>query len=115
MTIRLMIARARWIALGVVLVLVLGLPALYLFNTNLSTSTDEERGPKTWVVQPGETLTLSADEVHRDDLYRCPGKGGVNGTPAPGRGVGGSGGFSVATDDDGTVTASCEPGPAGDY
>lgn len=73
-------------------------------------------GPReatTWIVQPGETLTLTADEVHADDLYRCPGKGGVNGTPPPGHGVGGSGGFSVVTQEDGTVTASCEPGPPG--
>lgn len=103
-----MSARARW-ALGVASVTVLGIVAVSLFNTNLN------RGPKTWVVQPGETLTLSADEVHPDDLYRCPGKGGVNGTPDPGHGVGGSGGFSVATEDDGTVTAYCEPGPPGDY
>jgi hypothetical protein len=110
-----MSTRARMFALGVVVLIVLGLAALYLFNTNLTTSREEERGPKTWVVQPGETLTLSADEVRPDDLYRCPGKGGVNGTPDPGHGVGGSGGFSVATDDDGTVTASCEPGPPADY
>lgn len=105
--------RARWIVLAVVLVLLLGVVALYLFNTNLTMFTGEDRGPKTWIVRPGETLTLSSDEVHPDDLYRCPGKGGVNGTPDPGHGVGGSGGFSVATEEDGTVTAYCEPGPPG--
>ena len=47
---------------------VLGVVALSLFNTNL------KRGPKTWVVQPGETLTLSADEVHPDDEVICPGE-----------------------------------------
>lgn len=104
-----MSTRARWIVIDVVLVIVLGVVALYLFNTNL------QRGPKTWVVQPGETLTLSANEVHPDDLYRCPGKGGVNGTPDPGHGVGGSGGFSLETASDGTVTLYCEPGPPGDY
>jgi hypothetical protein len=104
--------RARWIVLGVVLVLVLGLAALYWFNRIPVTVMDSD-GPRTWVVQPGETLTLSADEVHPDDLYRCPGKGGVNGTPDRGTGVGGSGGVSVETASDGTVTLSCEPGPAG--
>jgi hypothetical protein len=71
------------------------------------------RSGQTWVVQPGETLTLSADDVRPDDLYRCPGKGGVNGTPPPGAGVAGSGGLSVETALDGTVTAHCEPGPPG--
>lgn len=104
-----MSARLRWAVIGVAFVTVLGVVAIYLFNANL------QRGPKTWVVQPGETLILSANEVHPDDLYRCPGKGGVNGTPDPGHGVGGSGGFGVATEDDGTVTAYCEPGPPGDY
>jgi hypothetical protein len=88
---------------------VINLVALYVFNASLSA----DRAPRTWVVQPGETLTLSADEVHPDDLYRCPGKGGVNGTPKPGHGVGGSGGFSVETAPDGTVSAYCEPGPPG--
>jgi hypothetical protein len=72
-----------------------------------------DREPKMWIIQPGETLRLSADEVHPDDRWRCPGKGGVNGTPEPGRGVANSGGFQVETAADGTVTARCEPGPAG--
>jgi hypothetical protein len=72
-----------------------------------------DREPKTWIIQPGETLRLSADEVIPDDRWRCPGKGGVNGTPEPGRGVANSGGFQVETAADGTVTARCEPGPAG--
>lgn len=36
--------RARWIAFGVVLVVVLGLGALYWFNTNLTEVTVEEGG-----------------------------------------------------------------------
>jgi hypothetical protein len=71
------------------------------------------REPKTWIIQPGETLRLSKDEVHPDDRWMCPGKGGVTGTPEPGHGVGGSGGFSVEASLDGMVVASCEPGPAG--
>jgi hypothetical protein len=92
-------------------VVMLGVVALFVFNAVLTRGAD--RDPKTWVVQPGQTLTLSSDEVHSDDVYRCPGKGGVNGTPDPGHGVGGSGGFSVETDPDGNVTAYCEPGPPG--
>ncbi len=119
-----MSARTRWIVIGVTLVVVLGLVALYSFNTDLSVGTNLQRdevhpsqapAPRTWIVQPGETLTLTADEAGPDDVYRCPGKGGVIGTPDRGRGVGGSGGFSVETALDGTVTAYCEPGPPGDY
>ena len=44
--------RARWIVLAVVLVLLLGVVALYLFNTNLTMFTGEDRGPKTWIVRP---------------------------------------------------------------
>lgn len=72
-----------------------------------------ERGPRTWIVPRGETLTLSPFDVHPDDLYRCPGKGGVDGTPKPGHGVSSGGEFSVSTAADGTVTARCEPGPPG--
>jgi hypothetical protein len=71
------------------------------------------RAPKTWVVQPGQRIVLSADEVLPDDRYECPRKGGVIGTPPRGHGVGGSGGISVETRPDGTVIASCEPGPPG--
>ena len=72
-----------------------------------------DRGPKTWMVRPGEELSLSADEVHADDLYRCQGKGGVNGTPEPGHGVVSGGDFSVETDLGGAVHVACEPGPPG--
>jgi hypothetical protein len=72
-----------------------------------------ERESKTWIVRRGETLTVSILDSHPDDLWRCPGKGGVNGTPPPRHWVGGSSGFPVGTDEDGTVTASCEPGPPG--
>lgn len=97
--------RARWtlVGLGIAILASILVPMIV----------DDAREPRTWVVHPGETLTFSADEVHPHDLYRCPGKGGVNGTPEPGHGVGGSGGFSVETAGDGTVTAYCEPGPPG--
>jgi hypothetical protein len=117
-----MSSRVRWIVLGVVALVVIGVVALYVFNTDLTMSTNlqndeilpsEAPAPKTWKVQPGETLNLTDDETGPDDVYRCPGKGGVVGTPDRGHGVGGSGGFSVETALDGTVTAYCEPGPPG--
>jgi hypothetical protein len=101
-----MTTRTRWLLIGIGVLVVLGL--LYWFNSDL-----QMESVKNWVVQPGETLTLQPDEVGPDDEYRCPGKGGVNGTPEPGTGVGNSGGLSVTTANDGTVTVECEPGPAG--
>jgi hypothetical protein len=100
-------ATRRWvvIATGVALILVGG--GLIVWGVVWG----DQLTPKTWFVQPGETLTVSADQAHPEDRWECPGKGGVIGTPDPGHGVGGSGGFSVVTAPDGTVTAYCEPGP----
>jgi hypothetical protein len=103
---------ARWIVLEVVLLLVLGLAALYWFNTNRTGVTLEEvDGQRTWIIQPGDTGRLPSDEVRPDDWYRCEGKGGFIGTPEPDH-VGGSDGFWVETAFDGTVTMYCEPGPS---
>jgi hypothetical protein len=107
-----MTARTQRVVLGVALLIVLGLVALYWFNSNLTQSTVEGRGPKTWLVQPGETLTLTPDEVRADDRYRCPGHPAIDFTPHEGTGYTEEGGLSVATTDD-SVTVSCEaPGNA---
>lgn len=103
-TIRLMSTHVRWIVIGVVLLLVLGLAALYVFNITLF-----EREPKTWIVQPGEMVSLSADEVGPDDRYRCEGMAAIDGTPPRGTGFGNTSGIEVTTADDGTVTVICEP------
>jgi hypothetical protein len=103
---------ARWIVLEVVLLLVLGLAALYWFNTNRTGVTLEEvDGRRTWIIQPGDTGRLSSDEVRPHDRYRCAGKDGFIGTPEPDHAIGGSGGLTVETASDGTVTLYCEPGP----
>jgi hypothetical protein len=104
-----MTARAGWVLIAGAIVVVLGLVALFLFNGTLT----RERDPKTWIVQRGETLRVPADQVLPEDRWECPGKGGSAGTPPPGHGVGGSGGFSMEVDMDGNVTAYCEPGPPG--
>ena len=104
-----MSTRAGWVLVGVAIVVVLGLVALFVFNGTLM----KERDPKTWIVQPGETLRVPADQVLPDDRWVCPGKGGSEGTPPIGHGVGSSGGFSMEVDMDGNVTAYCEPGPPG--
>lgn len=69
------------------------------------------RGPKTWTIQLHETLTLPANEVHPDDVYRCEGWGVVDGTPDIGTAeISGSGSLYVANVVDGTVSVSCENG-----
>lgn len=104
-----MSTRARWVLVAAALSVVLGLVALYVFNANLT----KGRDPKTWIVQPGGTLRVPADQVLPDDRWVCPGKGGSEGTPPIGHGVGSSGGFSMEVDMEGNVTAYCEPGPPG--
>lgn len=105
-----MTPRTLW-AVVVVRFVVTVIVALIVMNATRGARV--EHGPHTWVVQPGERMTLSADEADPGDEYICPGKDRVVGTPLPGRGVGSSGGISVDTAPDGTVTAYCEPGPPG--
>lgn len=93
----------------------LGFVALYWLNTNLTGVTVEESsGRRTWIVQGGDTLKLSADKVGPNDRFRCEVDGGVNtveGTPALGE-ASWSGEFSVATIDRGNVVLSCDPDSA---
>jgi hypothetical protein len=111
-TIQWMSVRVRWIVFEVVLLLVIGLAALYWFNNLTDDVTIQEvDGRRTWIIQPGDTVRLSSDEVGPDDWFRCEGKGGVIGTPEPGRHTGESHGLWVETASGGTVTLYCEPGP----
>ena len=56
-----------------------------------------DRNAMTWVVRPGETLTLSAEEIHPDDAYMCSDTDiGVN--------------LEVAADGSGTVYCGGPPG-----
>ena len=98
--------RARWASVAAAVAIVVILTVAFMAGGS-------DREPKTWIIQPGEMLRVSADEVLPEDRWRCTGKGGVNGTPEPGHGVFNSGGFGVETAADGTVTARCEPGPGG--
>ncbi len=114
-----MSARARWIVVGVLLLLVLGLVGLYVFNTNLTGVTLTEAGDRrTWIVQSGETVKLAADEVEGEDRYACEIDGEVvytiDGTPSVGT-VSWSGDFIVSTTSDGggTVILTCLPDPPG--
>ncbi len=110
-----MSTRARWIVLGVALVLVLGLAALYWFNSNLTgVESSEVNGRRTWTIQSGDTATLSADEVDPDDRYRCELDGGayvVEGTPPLGE-ASWSGASRWRRSSDGTVILSCDPDAA---
>lgn len=110
-----MTVRGRWVVSGAGLVLVVVLVAWYVvYGVTAGPEVVGERQPKTWTVQPGETLTLSADEVRPDDSYRCPGLTRIDFTPHAGTGFSDIHGFYVFTAEDGTVTASCQPGPPAD-
>jgi hypothetical protein len=118
-----MSTHVRWIVV-VTLFLVLGVGALYWFNTNVTgVSIEKTDGRRTWVIEPGDTVKLAADEVRRDDRYRCEGIAAtVRGTPLPGRMVAtspggapegvGLGVITVETAADGDVTVDCEPDAA---
>jgi hypothetical protein len=66
-----MSARARWIVV-VALLILLGLVALYLFNTSLGrVSLVESNGRRTWIVRAeGNTVALRG-EVRPDDALVC--------------------------------------------
>ena len=82
-------ARARWVVVGVVL-LVLGVVALYWFNSDLTGVTlSEADGGRTWVIDVGEprpmqsygrmVITLSdpvtfpVDQIRAHDRFMCEG------------------------------------------
>ena len=101
-----MSVRARWIVVGVVLLLVLGVVALSRFNTNETRSRDR-RDPKTWVTDAGTTLTVQAEERDPDDRFGC---GGVSHkAPRVGFSQWVQGG-SMRTARDGAVTLRCYEG-----
>lgn len=85
--------------------------ALYLFNNLTDYVTIVVDGGRNWIVQPGDRVRLSSDEVGPDDWYRCVGRAGVTGTPEPGRHMGDSHGLWAITSSDGAVSLHCEPGP----
>jgi hypothetical protein len=107
-----MSARVRWIVVGAALLVVLGLVALYWFNNRIPVTVIDSDGPRTWIIGPGETVTLSADEVGPNDRYRCAGEeSGIEFTPVRGtESYSEAGGLSVRNAN-GTVTAYCQPGP----
>ena len=102
--------RVRWVVLGVVLLILLGLGVLFWFNMSLTSVSLEEGGShRTWTIQPGDSVKLGADEVRPDDRYRCELDGssyGVSQTPAPGS-TGAAGPLTVVTAKDGDVTLWC--------
>jgi hypothetical protein len=104
-----MSSRAQWAGLAVVIgVIVVGLIAL-----NWPAASALDRPAKTWVIKPGQTRRLSADQVLPEDRYECPGRPGiVIGTPKPGLLASAQGGILVTADDEGAVQMSCEASPA---
>lgn len=104
-----MSGRAQWAGLAVVIgVIVVGLIAL-----NWPAASILDRPAKTWVIKPGETRRLSAEQVLPEDQYECPGRPGiVIGTPKPGLFASAEGGIRVSADDEGAVQMSCEASPS---
>ena len=106
-----MSTHVRWIVVGVALLMVLGLAALFLFNRIPVTVIDSD-GPRTWIIEPGETLTLSADELGPRNHYRCAGEeSGIDFTPERGTEYYSEAGGLSVRNANGTVTAYCQPGP----
>jgi hypothetical protein len=101
--------RGQWAGLAVVIgVIVVGLIAL-----NWPAASILDRPAKTWVIKPGETRQLFAEQVLPEDRYECPGRPGiVIGTPKPGLFASAEGGIHVTVDDEGAVQMSCEASPS---
>ena len=92
---------------------VFGVIAVGLIALNWPAAPILDRPAKTWVIEPGQTRRLSADQILPEDRYECPGRPGlVIGMPKPGLFASAEGGIRVATDDEGAVQISCEVGPA---
>jgi len=102
-------ASARWIVIGVGVFVVLGAGALVLVNTYGST-TVSERGPKTWLVQPGHTLRVPSDQVRIQDRFQCAGDGSPD-MPKLWHPFAGSDLSSMAIDVEGNVTVHCVQDP----
>jgi hypothetical protein len=99
-----------WVAL----LLAVGVVALlWLFVVVDRAELRAANGQRTWIVQPGDTVRLRADEVRPDDMYRCSGVvAQVEGTPRPGHRIANGpevGMVEVSTAADGEVTVTCEP------
>jgi hypothetical protein len=101
-----MTRRTRWALLSAGIVAVVVVAAL------LWAPWSSPRQAKTWIVRDGTKRTFSADLVEPGDLFRCTDGVGAR-APEPGHGVGGSGGISVMTAPDGSITVDCQPGPPG--
>ena len=91
--------RTRWVLIAVGLAVAIAAAVLLWPDTPEMFPMGTDRGSKTWVIQPGEVLSLSADEVHPDNVYRCAGDEGVN--------------VEGATDGTATVFAEGRPGTSG--
>jgi hypothetical protein len=70
-------------------------------------STSQDPARKTWIVQPGQTLRVPAEQALVGDLWECRGKGGSAFTQPPGTEIT-TGGLTLGFDMEGNVTARCE-------
>jgi len=75
--------------------------------------TPSPRPHTTFVLRPGQTLTIQRNSWRAGDRVTCPNHGGAA-IPPVGLGVGDSLGVDVQTQGDGTVVAHCDAGPPPD-
>jgi hypothetical protein len=101
--------RTSVIVASTVGLLVVGLGVWFL----IAGAQPDRRSPRTWIVQDGTTRSFSAGRIVEGDRFRCSDGVGIDAVPSPGHGVGGSGGISVTTNLDGSVTVECATGPPG--
>lgn len=105
---------SRTLVFAVAGAVVLALAALSALHTSRGSTdvplrlVDDDEPGRWWEIEPGQTLTLSADRVSMNDNYRCPGHPPIHYPPQPGTRVHSEdGGLWVEAADDGSVTASC--------
>ena len=110
-SVRRSIARGGPIIVGIALVLVGVVVVFSRVDLSPTPSSVEARDPKLWIVQPGQTLRVPADQTQPGDRWECPISGGVAGTPQSGQRAGIPGVFNIEVDAEGNVTAFCLPVP----
>lgn len=105
-SVRRWIARIGLVIVGAGVLVVGGLAALRWFQSLAPRSTE-----KTWMLQPGETLRVPADEVFEKDDWQCKGGYLIPMTPSPGEEVIVPENLFLKVDRAGNVTFHCERPP----
>ena len=100
------IARAALVIVGLTLLVVGGIAAVSRFDRDVPPAS-QGRAEKTWILQPGQTLRVPAEDALEEDIWECRGKGGRSFTQPPGSAII-NGGLTLEVDSGGNVTAHCK-------